>query len=276
MLLNAVHRIWGRQRFVQTTDAEIQELFAATMPLGAPIESSEVERLAPAVRRWLERSGVVGRPRPTSVRLLQDGQLRTSRNGPAMSARADQYVRIPDPAFIWRVDTRLFRLLSFTGRDRYSSGHGNMRIQLASLMDVVNADDEKIASGALLRFLAEMVWYPSAALEPYVDWQAVGETHATARLRHAGLEVEASFEVDADGRVVGVSAERFLGGGEGAKLEPWSVRCTAWGRFAGVEVPTEGTVAWDLEAGSFVYYRWRVTDVEYDRPCVYQQKSVWE
>lgn len=277
------NRSRGRREFVRQTELEICELFRTPSPPRSPLDDAQVETLPPPVRRWARRAGVVGRPRPRSVRLLQRGQLRASVGAPFMTARADQYFRIPDPAFIWRVETKLFRLFPFTGRDRYADGSGSMRIALASRLYVVDAADEKIAEGALLRFLAETVWFPSAALEPYVAWTAIDETHASATLRHAGLEVSATFEVDALGRVLGIVAQRYLGGGEGATKRTWQVTCTHWERLSvddgsstGVEVPTAGDVAWDLPSGRFVYYRWRVTELEYDRPEPFAEQRVWK
>lgn len=275
MLLSAFHRVTGRAGFVASTDAEIRELFANTTPRDSQVTEDEITRLPPAVARWINRTGVVGRSRPTSARLLQRGQLRASPKGPFMTARADQYVRIADPAFIWRVEAKLFKVVSFTGRDRYSDGRGNMRIALASRVNVVDAADDKIAQGALLRFLAELVWYPGAALEPYISWEALGETQARALLEHAGLSVTADFSFDPLGRVVGISAKRFLGGGEEATLQPWRVECTSWQCLDAVEVPTTGSVGWDPPAGSFDYYRWEITALEYDRPAPFEAGSVW-
>ncbi len=265
----------GRRRFISETNAEIRELYIGPRPARAPVEISELDRLPAPVALWLKKAGVVGRPRTSCARLLQRGELRTSPKAPFMQARADQYFRVVDPAFIWRVETKLLRVLSFTGRDRYAAGRGNMRIQLGSVMDVVNVDDQKIAEGALLRFLAEMVWFPSAALEAYIRWEAIDSTRARATLDDANLSVSATFEIDSQGRVAGVTAQRFLGGGEKATLEAWRVTCTDWKRFCGVEVPAVGSVSWDLERGNFVYYRWEITDLEYDQPEPFGQNSIW-
>jgi hypothetical protein len=64
--------------------------------------------------------------------------------------------------------------------------------------------------------------------------------------------------------VVGLRAERWLGGGEAALRTPWFVTCWEWRRFDGVEVPVRGEVGWDLAEGTFVYYRWEITGLEID------------
>jgi hypothetical protein len=144
-----------------------------------------------------------------------------------------------------------------------------MLIEAASLLPVADGRDDKIALGAMLRFLGEIVWFPSAALRPYIEWLPMDQTRALAILKDHGRQVSAVFRFDEQGRVVELSAERYLGGGPDAKLTPWSVTCTAWRSIHGVVVPVRGDVLWHLPDGDFDYYRWEILDVEENRPELY-------
>ena len=73
-----------------------------------------------------------------------------------------------EPEFIWRVRVQMMHVLPVAGRDSYVDGRGRMLIKLGSVVPVVDAADEKIDQGALLRFLGEIVWFPAAALSPYI------------------------------------------------------------------------------------------------------------
>ena len=50
-----------------------------------------------------------------------------------------------------------------------------------------------------------------------------------------------------------------------AKLTPWFGASSEWRTFEGIEVPTRGEVGWRLPAGTFIYYRWEILDVEFNR-----------
>ncbi len=257
-------------RFEHTVATEIRALLATAPKSGSAIvRTEELGSLPPPVRAWLAASGVVGRERARTVRLRQTGELRTSPDAAWMPAQADQYFVVDEPAFIWRVDATLMHVFPFAGRDSYSAGAGHMLIKAASLVNVVDANDEKIAHGALLRFLGEMIWFPSAALNPYIAWEAIDETHAKATMSHGGLVASAQFSFDDQHRFVGLRAERYLGGGTDAKLTPWSVSCTEWRTMEGVEVPSKGEVSWQLSSGTFSYYRWEILDVQYNRAGLY-------
>src|SRR5690606_37183684 len=108
---------------------------------------------------------------------------------------------------------------------------------------------------------------------PYVAWEAIDDTRAKATMRAGGLEASAVFTFDAQGRVVGLRAERYLGGGAEAALTPWVVSCSEYRRFEGVGVPSRGEVGWELASGYFAYYRWEILEVQFDRAGLYEHDS---
>jgi hypothetical protein len=265
MLLLAALAGAGHARFARNVDAEIDHLLSSVPPVAEDrVQARDLQQLPALVQKWLVRSKVVGQPRVHSVRLRQRGQLRTAPNAAWLPASADQYFRTDEPAFVWRVQSRMFGL-PVEGRDRYDNSGGEMLIRIGSLFDVVRANDEKIALGAQLRFLGEIVWFPSAALNPMIRWQALGEDRVRATLTHAGRSSSATFVFDELGRVMGLQAERYMGSGDAAQLTPWAVSCTQWQTLAGVEVPTRGDVSWQLPAGDFSYYQWEITELEFNR-----------
>lgn len=260
--------------FAGETETRIAALLAAApSEAGAVVTAAEVGAQPPALRRFLERSGVVGHPAPRTVRLRQAGAMQLAPGKGFLDVVAHQYFTLPQPAFLWRVKLAMFGL-PIVGRDTYDGGHGRMRIEAAGLLPVVDAADAKIDQGALLRFLGESVWFPAGALAPYVTWEpgADPQREARATMRYQGVEASADYTFDGDGRFLSLRAQRYQGGGDQAVLTPWSVRASAWSRFevsAGadvysVEVPSEGDVVWHLPEGDFVFYRWTLRALEYD------------
>jgi len=256
--------------FEQQVDREVRELLAGvSVSHTSIVQRDELAPLPTPVRTWLEASGIVGRERARAVRLKQRGLLRTSPDGAWMPAQAEQYFSVSEPGFIWRVDTTMMGLLPISGRDKYFAGKGEMLIKAGSLVNIVHAADEKIDLGAMLRFLGETVWFPSAALSSYIKWEPLDATQAKATMRYAGLTVSASFSFSVEGRVLGIQAERYLGGGTDARLTPWWVHCLEWRTVRGVEIPTRGDVVWKLPGRDFDYYRWEILDAESNSPQLY-------
>ncbi|MBX3232561.1 MAG: hypothetical protein KIT84_16420 [Labilithrix sp.] len=250
------------------TDEEVRTMFRAdaeTPP--RVVEPADLEPLPPPVQRWLQRSGVVGRPVARGIRLRQVGAMHTSPTAAWFPVRAEQYFTTSEPQFVWWMEGRMKRVLPLAGRDAYVDGVGSTHVTAAGLVDVANARGRKVDQGALLRWLAETVWFPSAALEPYVVWEHETALTARATITSHGVTAAAVFAFDEDGRPIGFDAERYYGAD--GPLEHWAGRNTEWGVVRGVEIPTRGEVTWHLETGNFTFYRWRITDVEEGAPFPY-------
>lgn len=268
LLAVAVLAAGAQARFDGGTDqAERWLLSRAPAGAGPAVRREELEPLPAPVRRWLEASGVVGRPRARTVHLTQRGFLRTAPEQGWMPAEAQQVFTVDEPGFVWRVKVRMLRVIPVAGRDSYLEGRGRMLIALASLLPLADASDEKIQQGAMLRFLAETVWFPSAALSPYVAWEPIDETSARATMTWRGASASAVFSFDERGRLRELTARRWMGAGEKATLQRWVVPATEWREMDGVAVPVKGEAVWRLKEGDFSYYRWEVTALQYDRPA---------
>jgi len=253
------------RRFHRESDDEARALVAEAR--GAPdrfVDAHELEKLPPPVRRWLAVSGVVGHARAVTVRLKQRGELRTAPDKAWMPVEAAQVFSVDPPGFVWSVDARMMGALPIAGRDHFVAGQGRMLIKLASLFPVADAAGPEIDQGAMLRYLGEIVWFPSAALSDTISWEPIDARRARATMRFAGRSVSAVFAFDDRGRFASLTAQRYMdgGGGRDARLETWSIPATEWRRFCGVEVPVRGTVTWKLASGDFDYYRWEILDVQ--------------
>ncbi|MBK7829326.1 DUF6544 family protein [Nannocystis sp.] len=234
---------------------------AVTMP-ASPVRAEELADLPAPVRRWLTRAGVVGRPRTSRVHLTQRGEMRTTPDGPWLPTTAEQDFSVEPPGFVWQVHTTMLRVLPIVGRDRYARGAGNMYISAAGLYPVVDASGPPIDQGSRLRFLGEIVWFPSAALSPRIRWTPIDDDSARATLVDGDEPVSADFHFDPQGRFVSLTAERAYSG-DGTR-QPWLVTASEWRPHSELEVPTAGEVLWRLPAGDFSYFRWQVDSLQID------------
>lgn len=250
-------------RFRRATDEQVRALLARA-PRGAPapLTAAELAGLPAPVRRWVEASGAVGRPRARTVRLRQRGEMRTAPGGSFAHAEATQYFTVDEPGFVWAVDVAMMGV-PVVGRDSFVDGRGRMFIRAAGLVTVADGTGPAFDQGTLQRFLGEIVWFPSAAVAPYLAWEAVDDRSARATLTWRGVSGSAVFAFDERDRVASLSAQRSYNGGA---TEEWVIPITEWGERGGVAMPTRGGAVWKLRAGDFEYYRWEIVAVEENRP----------
>lgn len=258
----------GRYTFNRTIDSEIDDLFQrSAMPERATLHEADIAHLPEPVQRWLRYSNVIGKERPETVRLKQEGEIRLSPDGAWMPFTAEQYYTTDPPSFIWKIDTSMMSVIPISGRDRYVDGHGQMTIKVASLIPVVDETGEHMDQGTLLRYLNEIMWFPAGALSQHITWEAVDDNAAIATMTRGETTVDATFFFDDQGRLTNMVAQRYQDAGNGEfKSLPWKTPIEDYGEFDGVRIPVSGEGVWEEDWGDFAYVRIRIVDLEYNVP----------
>ncbi|MFP4520976.1 MAG: DUF6544 family protein [Fibrobacterota bacterium] len=265
----------GNMFFDRKVGKEISGLFPETPAPTKTVHSSSFDSLPLPVRRWLEFSNIEGKEFADFISLSQTGEMRLSPEGEWLNARAKQYFRADTPAFIWNADVREGLFMSFSARDKYEEGRGNMWIKLFSIFTVADAEGPEIDQGVLLRFLAETIWFPSAALRDYIKWEAIDSLSARAVITHNGMSAPGVFKFTPEGKVSGFSAIRYYSRKERSTLEKWevSVDTESYKSFGGRLIPTKASVTWKLEEGDFNWFRLLVNGVKYNDGAYHSSRN---
>ena len=74
----------------------------------------------------------------------------------------------------------------------YFQGRGSMLIKLLSAVKVVDATGHEMDQGSLVRYLAEMPWFPTSLLPSggLVKWEPVDGDSARAIMKDGDLTIE--------------------------------------------------------------------------------------
>jgi len=196
--------------FNQKATKEVIELFNSSLNNKKEIISKEdLAGLTLSVQKWLENSGVIGKERIRTVRLKQRGLMRIKEGGPWMPAEAEQYFTVDQPGFIWKAKVKMAPLLYFAERDKYEEGKGHMLIKLLSLVPVVDSRGKEIDQGTLLRYLAEIQWFPTAALSNYIKWEEIDSHSARATMSYGGITASGVFKFNEMGELISFNAKRY-------------------------------------------------------------------
>lgn len=266
IILTVALQVYGKYNFQKMTQTESMALLQGVNKESQGIVRKEdVENLPPIVQKWMELSGVVGKPKFYSVRLKQKGEMKTKPNGKWMRFTADQYFNAYNPSFVWVTNVKANALIYMDGRDKLENGQGQMLIKLNSLFPVVNeVGNEKVDSGTMQRYLAEMCWFPTAALMDYISWEVLDGNSAKAIMNVNGKEVSGIFNFRDNGQVISFKTERYYGGGEDAQLRTWIIEIHDFAIFEGVKIPSKCNVIWKLPEDDFNWLNLEITHLEYN------------
>jgi hypothetical protein len=257
--------------FKKQCSEEVSALFSQSIADKKIVTPEQVLHLPAIVQRWLNRSEVINQPAAQTIRLRQSGEMRMKPGGRWMPFTATQYFTTGNPGFVWTTRLRLFPSVFISGRDKLVKGNAEMKMKLLSVIDIVNErNNEKINSGSMIRYLAEICWFPSAAIQPYIEWQTIDSVSASATLAIAEKKVHGIFHFSNEGDLLQFTAERYRGSDDKATPETWIVECLEYREFNGIRIPYRCDVTWREAAGDFTWLRLQITAIDYNIPTLYK------
>lgn len=269
LILTIVVSFVAKYLFNQRVEEEIEEFFSNVENKGEVVNDNEIDGLPDNVGKWLEYSGVLGKERITSVRLKQEADMRLDKDKSWMPVEAEQYFTTEEPGFIWKANIKMAPLIHISGRDKYNDGKGNMLIKILSLISVADSKGKEIDQGTLLRYLAETMWFPSAALNDYIIWEEIDEYNAKATMTYGDITASGVFTFNDKGQVINFEAERYGEFDGETRLETWSIPVSEYKEFHGINIPTKGDVTWELDDGDFNWFNFKIIEIEYNKPVQY-------
>ncbi len=264
-LILIVAAIWfGMLRISLENSDELQHLFSTQQYENTqePQETSFSDDLPKPVARWIDRCGIANHPKINAVWARQELKMKFKPGQQRwIQAIAEQYAFIDPAAFIWKVKLEMSPFVQIRGRDIFSSEKTEMHINANGLIDVVKANGRKTVEGSLIRYLGEMVWYPSAALSKNIHWKPVDSNTAIATMRFGAMSADARFTFDELGRFKSLSAMRFMNEKDEQRVE-WTTEALEWERFEGIEVPSRIRVSWLLPEGKWTWLEVHVAEMK--------------
>jgi hypothetical protein len=266
LILTGIGLGYGSWSFGKMIRQERERFVSESTEPVSKVRKEQLSGLPANVSKWLERSGIVGKDYIRTAHLKQRGEMSTQPDGKWMPVNAEQYFRVAQPGFLWIADVKAAPFVHLAGRDKYENGRGHMLIKALSLFPVADARGKEIDQGTMLRYLAETVWFPTAALSPYIRWEEVNATRAKASMQYGGVTASGIFSFSPEGDVLSFEAQRYYDRKEGATLETWLITMEPSGyrEFQGIRIPAKSAVTWKLKAGDFTWFRLEITDVVYN------------
>ena len=251
-------------RFQKLASTETANLVNAASDDRYEISEDMVTGLPTIVQRWLRNAHVIGSYMPSSVYVRQHGSMRTSVDGGWLPFDAEQTFTIDPPGFVWTANIHTKFMVDIVGRDKFENGKGNMLIKAASLIPIANSSGKEIDQGTMIRYLAEIAWFPQAALSDYLDWKEIDAHHARVVMNYGDVTASGTYTFNDNGLPIGFEAERYGDFNGKFSKETWSVKTTGFAYFDGLPIGNSSEVTWKLKEGDFTWLKLTLDEVAYD------------
>jgi len=265
---------YGSKRWADATRALIGRLEAARaddtvqhLP-AARFDPCELEGLPAPVQRYFRAVLKEGQPIVAAASIELVGTFNMSAAGERWKPfTSRQRVITRRPGFLWDADISMLTGLPVRVVDSYIAGEGLLRAAALGLFTVAELHGGgEIARGELMRFFAEMPWYPTALLPSQgVRWEPLDDASANATIVDGPLALTLRFSFNNAGLIDSVRAEA-----RGAMVDkkmvmaPWEGRWSNYQARNGMIVPMTGEAAWLRSEGRKPYFLGTVTSLAYE------------
>lgn len=245
----------------------VAELLAATAtPADSPvITAHDLAHLPKPVQRYLERVGVVGKPRVNNLRMHATANMRRSPTEAWMKSSLEQYSSLTDLG-------RLFFLVaqkgpaSFDVFHHFTSGEAHMEVKVLGLFPVADASGSELTQSETVTVLNDMcLLAPASLIDARLTWQPIDDNRCRVTLDHAGHRVSALLEFNMSGELVDfISHDRLQSDGVTTKRFPWRTPVSGYRDFGGYHLPANGEAQWEEPSGLWTYARLTFERIEYN------------
>lgn len=253
----------GQLAWREVSALRVQTLMASADPRPPrTFDAACLEAVPRPVARFLARSLADAQPLIDTIQVEQTGEFRLGEVWRPF--QATQRFTVEPAGFVWDARIAMMPLVPVLVRDSYVAGSAAMRGEIGGIYPVVNQSGRReLDAGALQRFLAETVWFPTALLpRDNLKWDPIDDHRARATLTDGHTTVSLEFRFNNADEVTEVFApDRYAEDGGRYQRKPWIVRCSEYGTHAAMRIPVQCEVAWIEASGPAPYWRGRVIDV---------------
>jgi hypothetical protein len=249
--------------FRTQVDNEIGVLYSSSDRLAQKTyNSGQLADLPEPVQRYFKYSLKDGQRYISYARLKQGGYFRLNPSLDFLPIEAEEYFSIKNPGYVWYAEIRPNPYVWLAARDTYFQGKGNVLAKLYSGVTLANSKGNETDQGAMIRWLGEAVWFPTALLpSDNIRWEEIDNSSAKAFFTDKGRTVAGIFHFNEKGEITSFTADRFMD----KSLEKFEAICRDYKEFNRIKVPSQVEATWHLKTGDYTYVRFSVTEIEYDK-----------
>jgi hypothetical protein len=113
-------------------------------------------------------------------------------------------------------------------------------------------------------------WFPTAALNQYISWSPIDETTVMVSMTYNGNSVSGIMRFTEEGDLLSFEANRYMANGKNGSMQKWLVEVKGYKDFNGLRIAYKNAVTWKLSSGDFNWANIELTDLEYNKPVLYE------
>jgi hypothetical protein len=251
------------------TKNEFDELATSNFTYGQASQEvftlEDISHLPSPVQRYFNYCGFIGKPKMQGMKAtFENVAFSLGRNKPTVTIAYTQYNAVKIPQRIAYIDTTMYGI-PFEGLDAYLSGKGSMKGVLGKRFTLFDQKGTEMDSASLVTMLSECLFVPSTALEKYIVWEPMDETHAKATIEYYGITCSGIFTFTEEGAMdTFVTEDRVSTAMDGTRERAsWTAHCGNYHKVGDLMLPSLMQASWSYSDGNLLYFDSDNVTIEY-------------
>jgi hypothetical protein len=251
-----------KTEFIKTVDNLLQK----TVSENGIFSEEDITGLPLPVKNYFRYCGYIGTPKMSNIKIIyQDVDFSFSKGKPITKIDYTQYNFVSKPIRIAYIDSSMYAI-PFEGLDSYKDGKGSMKGVLAKLFPLFNQTGENMDKSSLVNCLSECLIIPNVALQDYIVWEEIDDSHAKATISYYGITASGIFTFNQNGEMLAFitdDREATSTDGKSEKVK-WSVVVSGYMETNGIKKPTVFQAIWHYDDSDFTYFDGKDITIKFD------------
>jgi len=217
------------------------------------------------VQKYFIHCQFIGKPKMTHLKAtFKDVDFSLGRGKPTIKIDYVQHNGVAKPQRLAYIDSSLYGI-PFEGLDSFLGGVGSMKGRIAKLFTLFDQRGVDMDRASLVTFLAEALFVPSAALQPYIQWEALDDKHAKATIEAYGLSASGIFTFSEEGEMESFTTDDRMATGMDGKKEQvrWTAILSDYQMQGDLLLPSTLQAVWNYPQGDLLYFDGKGVSIEY-------------
>ncbi|MEL6810334.1 MAG: DUF6544 family protein [Bacteroidota bacterium] len=228
-----------------------KELLFTSIMSSEIITEEDLDSLPNAMKNYLLKVGILGKPKHSNVQFLQRGVIKTHPEKKGRSFKATQYMSTHGNGFIWKA--RSFPILV---RDKYLGGQGEVKVNLLGLKDLTVQANYETTQSSLGRYFGELLWCPMGFLDKDIRWEEMTPNTVKGVITKDGVSFAGYFHFTDEGFIDTFRGQRY----RDTSLEDFLGVAKDYQNHNGLLIPRTMTASWELESGPLEYFKAEISN----------------
>ncbi|NND08491.1 MAG: hypothetical protein HKN87_19090 [Saprospiraceae bacterium] len=226
------------------------------------ITDEDLSGLPIPVRKYLEYTGVVGKPKVRNVKIVFEGQMR-KKGKDWFNFTSEQYNFTSDPTRLFFMKAKISGIPT-TGYHRYRNDGASMLIKLASLFPVAKIDGPEMFPTETVTFFNDLCLFaPGALIDARIKWHAIDHESAKATFTTDNATISATLFFNDKGQLVNFISDDRYSVSE-MKTFPFSTPIEDYIEILGYRLPSYGEAIWHFPDADFTYGKFHLQSIDFN------------